>query len=375
MRLLIFSTAYLPFVGGAELAVKEVTDRLPQLEFVLVTAKMDSRLPAEEKIGNILVKRVGRGNYWDKWRLVFVGPRLARSLGEFDLVWAIMASFGGLAARVYKKQNPKVPFLLTLQEGDSLPHIYARVWWFWPFFKQIFTSANHIHSISNYLAAWAKRMGVISPITVVPNGVDLSRFSVSLSSEEKEKIRNQWGLTSTDKVVITASRLVRKNGVGDLIRAIPLTRGSVHLVVAGKGELEKELKELARKLRVEERVHFLGEISHVDLPRHLAAADIFSRPSLSEGLGNAFLEAMVIGLPVLATPVGGIPDFLHPGKTGWFCQKRNPSDIANKIEMILIEEAVSRQVASQGQELARKEYNWDLVAEKMNNIFQQLVSL
>lgn len=119
-RVLIFSTAYLPLVGGAEFAVKEITDRLGgEFEFVMLTARLDAKLPEIERIGNIEVHRIGEDNHWDKYRLVKVGWQEARKLGRFDLVWAIMASYGGFAALRYKKRNPAVPFLLTLQEGDS----------------------------------------------------------------------------------------------------------------------------------------------------------------------------------------------------------------------------------------------------------------
>jgi hypothetical protein len=66
-RILIFSTAYLPFVGGAEIAVKEITDRLPQYEFVMVTAKIKKGLPDVENVGNIEVHRIGIGSSWDRF--------------------------------------------------------------------------------------------------------------------------------------------------------------------------------------------------------------------------------------------------------------------------------------------------------------------
>ena len=146
-RILIFSTAYLPLLGGAELAVKEITDRLPEWEFVMVTARLRVDLPAEERIGNILVHRVGKGSRFDVYRLLWQGPRLAERLGSVQAIWAIMASYAGFAALRFKKKHPTVPFLLTLQEGDSRWHIYWHVWWCWWYFKQIFRRADHIQAI------------------------------------------------------------------------------------------------------------------------------------------------------------------------------------------------------------------------------------
>ena len=77
-RVLIFSTAYLPFVGGAEVAVKEITDRLSSdFSFVLITARLKPDLPEYEKIGAVEVHRIGQGDAWDKYRLILSGYKKA----------------------------------------------------------------------------------------------------------------------------------------------------------------------------------------------------------------------------------------------------------------------------------------------------------
>jgi len=83
------------------------------------------------------------------------------------------------------------------------------------------------------------------------------------------------------------------------------------LIIIGSGELEDSLKSLADRLDLGQNVIFLGDINHDDLPRYLSVGDVFVRHSLSEGLGNAFLEAMACGIPVIGTPVGGIVDFIE----------------------------------------------------------------
>jgi len=115
----------------------------------------------------------------------------------------------------------------------------------------------------------------------------------------------------------------------------------------------------------------MGFIAPAELPKYYAIADVFCRPSLSEGLGNVFLEAMAAGVPVIATPVGGIPDFLKNGETGLFCHVRNPESIAEKIKWILDEknkEEVARVVAN-AREMVGRKYDWEIIAEKMEKIF------
>ncbi len=373
------------------MAVKEITDRITDFEFIMLTAKMDPQLPVVEKVGNIEVHRLGKGNKWDKIRLIFNGWRYAKKLGNFSAIWSIMASYGGFAALGFKRKNPNTPFLLTLQEGDSKWDIYKHVWWCWPYFKQIFTKADYAHAISNYLAGWAKSMGAKSEITVVPNGVDLGKFQQPISPviptqgiyphssvipaqagiQYKEEIKTKLGISGPAKFVITASRLVKKNGVGDLIKAMKYLDTNIYLLIAGTGWLEHELKELTDSLGLKSRVFFLGNVSHADLPKYLWGSDVFCRPSLSEGLGNVFIEAMAAGLPILGTKVGGILDFLKEGETGLFCRVGDPRDIAEKIKRALEEPQLSVKLRENGLKLSEK-YNWNSIAESMKNILDSL---
>lgn len=375
-RILIFSTAYLPLIGGAEVAVKEITDRLSDFEFVMITARLDSKLPAKENIRNIEVHRLGKGNNRDKYRLIFGGWKKARELGKFDVVWSIMASYAGFAALRFKKRNPSVQFLLTLQEGDGRFDIYKHVLWCWPYFTQIFKRADKIQAISSYLAKWAKDLGASCPIEVVPNGVDITKFQYSLSSRTGirdlvTQIKTELAIRESDRIVITASRLVKKNGVGDLINAMKFLNNDAHLLILGVGELENELNLLSKQKNLEDRVHFLGYIDQNKLPEYLGASDIFCRPSLSEGLGNAFLEAMAAGVPVVGTKVGGIPDFLRDGETGLFCAN-DPTDIAVKINRILNDHALADKLSANGKKLVEQKYSWDIIVAKMKNIFNNL---
>jgi len=381
-KILIFSTAYFPFVGGAEVAVKEITDRIFGIEFSMITARMDSKLPKFERLGNIDVYRVGIGlPIFDKLWLIFRGAKFAKKLhkkNKYEAIWSIMASFGGFAALVFKRKNPDVRFLLTLQEGDNLAEVERKVRFIKRRFRNIFISADYIQAISNYLADWAKKMGAVCPVEVVPNGA--SQFQISDFRFQINEFKSKLGIREGENVVLTASRLVPKNGVGDLIAAMKYVPDNVKLLICGSGQDEKELKDLSKRLGLSNRIIFLGHVLPEELPKYYAMADVFCRPSLSEGLGNVFLEAMAAGVPVVATPVGGIPDFLVDGQTGWFCRVKNPESIAEKIKWILDEKNVEtpgrvfvQKVVNNAKVLVKERYNWDKIAKKMDNIFNKLI--
>ncbi len=368
-RILIFTTAYLPHIGGAEIAIKEITDRLPDYDFDLITARLDRRLPKEEKIGRVRVYRLGWGCFLDKYYLAFCGHFKAIKLHKdnpYNLIWGMIASWGGLSAVKFKKKT-NLPFLLSLQEGDDLKKIEAKAkilgsWW-----KDIFKQADQIQAISTYLADWAYSLGFKGRVEVIPNGVDLGLF----------KFRNKpidWNNKPREIKLVTTSRLVYKNGLDLVITALPYLSTNISFHIAGVGKEKRKLQILAGKLGVIERVIFYDLIPYTQLPDFLIQGDIFIRLSRTEGLGNSFLEAMACGLPVIGTNVGGIPDFLTDQKTGFVIPVDKPQAVAKKIKYIIdsinIEEV--KDIIGQGKKLIENNYNWDIIFQKMDKIFLDL---
>lgn len=378
-KILIFSTAYLPLIGGAEIAVKEITDRLgTDFSFDLICARIKKELPAQEKIGQVNIYRLGCGFFLDKYYLALFGHFFAAKLhkkNNYNAIWAIMASFGGFAAMFFKKKNPSVPFLLTLQEGDPLDYIKKRVGIFGSWFSQIFIHADYIQAISNFLANWAKQMGAKCPIEVVPNGVDLEKFndSVILIRQRAEKnLKDKLGIKENEKVIITVSRLVEKNGVEDLIKAISYLPDNIKLLIVGDGEEKNNLSLEISHLSLGQRITMIGSLSPDNVAEYLGISDVFVRPSLSEGLGNSFLEAMAAGVPIIGTKVGGILDFLQDGETGLFCEVQNPKSIAEKIKLLLSDETLRQKLIINGKKLVEEKYNWNIIAKQMEIIFNKI---
>ena len=143
--------------------------------------------------------------------------------------------------------------------------------------------------------------------------------------------------------------------------------------ILGDGSEEKKLKNLAKELKVDDIVQFFGHIEQEKVYDYLAEADIFVRPSRTEGLGSSFLEAMGAGLPVIGTPVGGISDFLKDGETGLFCKVDDPKDLAEKIKKLIMDETLANRIAENGRRLVLEKYDWDDIARKMKEIFAKLL--
>jgi glycosyltransferase involved in cell wall biosynthesis len=355
-KILIFSLAYYPHVGGAEVAIKEITDRLPDIEFHMITMRWSAAEKKEERIGNVHVYRVGKsGSYMSKILFVPRAAWRASKLGalSFDGMWAMMAymTFPITLLRVFF--GVRVPYILTLQEGDPFEHVFRR-WYirmFAPLLAAGFRRASSITAISHFLGSWVQSMGYHGAMHIIPNGVDLAHFSRPRMPHE-------------GTVLFTASRLVHKNAVDDIVRALVMLPDTVRLQIAGSGPEEAMLKRLTEQEGVASRVEFLGHIDHAQLPTLLQRADIFIRPSRSEGMGNAFIEAMAAGVPVIGTAVGGIPDFLKDGETGYVVEVDSPQSIAHAVERAITNQTERELIAHNARELSAQ-YDWGIVAERM----------
>jgi glycosyltransferase involved in cell wall biosynthesis len=398
-RILIFSLAYYPkHIGGAEVAIKEITDRLSpgEYEFHLVCNRYDSTLPKLEQIGNVLVHRIGLTTYNPTMgdlrtfplhlnKIIYQGYAyvVARRLHkkyQFDAIWAMMAHSCGVPAGLFKKKFPHVPYILTLQEGDPPEYIETKMRIFGHYFSDAFMRADVIQSISTFLSTWASRMGFQGTSVIIPNAVDTMRFAETITSEERYELRTELGLNSHHVALVTTSRLVYKNAVDDVIRALAVLPERVHFVVFGTGPDDVMLRRLIEAYKLEDRVHLRGQIGHDVMPKYLKACDIFIRPSRSEGMGNSFVEAMAAEIPVIATQEGGIADFLFDAiknpdqeSTGYAVQKNDPASIAAAVERLLENPEAVKNVVAKAKELALSKYDWNLIVSRMEaEVFKPL---
>lgn len=378
-KILVFSLVYYPrFIGGAEVAIKEITDRIlpSEIEFDMITLRKQA--PKFERIGNINVYRVGLpwfGNNTKSSKIfplskltfpvfAFIKALQLHRKNKYDLVWSMMASYAGFAGYLFKIFNPSIPFVLSIQEGDNFK---IRQGIFKLFFAKIFLSADIVQVISNFLATWSKNMGAKSPIVVVPNGVNFYLFSNRKSDSELNNLKKSLNKKEKDIFIVTTSRLVEKNATIDIIDSLTYLPENVKFLIIGTGHEEEMLKSRVSKLGLDNRVNFLGFVKHEDMPQYLHISDIFIRPSLSEGFGNSYIEAMAAGIPVIATPVGGIVDFLRDSETGLLCEVRNPKNIAWKVEMLLNDKSLKEKIVKNALEMVEKKYQWNLIASDMKN--------
>lgn len=168
-------------------------------------------------------------------------------------------------------------------------------------------------------------------ICVIPNGIDCSPFRAAALSAARLSTRSSLAIRENETVVSCVANIYPQKGHTYLLQAIQTLSRSfpLRLLLIGEDRTNGVLNSLLKRLSLQRHVRNLG--TRNDIPDLLAASDIFTLPSLQEGMPNAMLEAMSAGLPIVGTAVGDIPRMLDNGRCGTVVQKANAHQLANAI--------------------------------------------
>lgn len=188
---------------------------------------------------------------------------------------------------------------------------------------------------------------------VVPLGIDLERFTNARPS-----------LPRSGRVVGNVARLAPQKGHRVLIAAAPLVlerHPDAAFVVVGEGELREELESAARNVGLGDRFTFTGQRD--DVPELLASFDVFAFPSFFEGLCLAVIEAQAVGVPVVATAVGGLAETVVPGETGVRCEPGDPVSLADGINWVLEHPGAAAGLAAEAKRRALDRFSVQTMVE------------
>lgn len=381
-RILIFSLAYYPsHVSGAEVAIKEITDRIraEDITFSMITHRFEKHALRVEQIGNVRVHRVGFGpSYLSKILFVPLAGLTAARLhkqNRFDGSWVMMTYmlFPLVCAKICGLRGP---YALTLQDGDPYEKVFER--WFirpvTPILNWGFRNASMVQTISTYLATWPKRRGYRYTVEIIPNGAS-TQSAGQFSDEELAPLYKVLSKKHGDIFLLSVGRLVHQKAIDVVIRALTLLPEHIKLAIVGDGPDREALASLVNELHLNTRVHFIGQVDRTETAKYRRVCDIFVLPSRSEGQGISFMSTMLSGMPVITTQVGGIADFLFDAKrnpdhvtTGWAVDVDSPEQIAEAVIDILSDAQKVKRVTENAQKLIKEKYDWDRIAENMDKL-------
>lgn len=315
-------------LGGAEKKLLELVRSMDPMRFktVVCSLGLGDRLRSEfDKLRRFgvevtVIKRAGRMDLSLLLRLLrLIRERridvIMTTLFYADVMGPIAGRLAGVKG-VFSWETISAPEWL----------IWRRLW---PY-RAVIRLADGVVSVSRATADWlhVKRGVPLNKIRVIPYGVDLNRFAVRNAAA----VRARLGLQKKDVVVGMVGRLHPQKGHIYLIEAAPAIikkNPRVRFLLIGDGELRQELESRVRQLGLNKHFFFLG--FRDDVHELIQAIDIFTLPSLYEGLPNVILEAMAAGKPVVATPADGTRELIDPGRTGILVPPRDPAALADAI--------------------------------------------
>lgn len=215
----------------------------------------------------------------------------------------------------------------------------------------------------------------VSPgrVKVLYNGVDTFPHCDSASVAQ---CRKELGLPENHQIVGIVGNLYPVKGHQYLIESIPSVLAkcpNTTFVFAGRGQLEGELRAQAHRLGVEERVCFLG--LRQDIAKILAMLDVFVLPSLSEGLSMAILEAMIAGKAVVATAVGGNPELVLDGETGFLVPPRDSRMLAAKLITLLTDRQQAASFAEKSKRRAEEQFSLRIMVSSYQSLYDECLGV
>lgn len=214
-----------------------------------------------------------------------------------------------------------------------------------------------------------------APMTMIPSGIDTTRFDpAGVGRQAGWAIRSALGVGDAP-IVGTAITFRPRKGFRMLFEAMAEILGAVpdaHLVIAGADEMPEEPAALADSLGIRERLHLLGRRS--DMPEVLSALDVFVLPSESEGMSNAILEAMAMQLPVVVTAVGGAPEQVEEGRSGFLVRYPDSAAMAERVIALLGQSRLRERIGAAARERVVSRYSATSMVRQIEELYAKLLN-
>jgi glycosyltransferase involved in cell wall biosynthesis len=275
----------------------------------------------------------------------------------------------------------RIPVVISLHGSDVyMAERIKPVGWVarWAFRRAAAVTASSLDLLQR-----AQKLGApLDPAraVVIPYGADPQSFATPATP--REDLRHNLGFKSDEQVLLCVGRLVYKKGFEYAIEALPQVLKEfpkAKLVIAGKGDLEQELKTLADRFNLNGQVRFEGAVPHDRMPEYLAACDLFLLPSVVDnsgnvdGLPNTLLEAMAASRPVVASNVAGVPLAVQDGENGQLVPQRDPVALATAIKQLLNDPTRREQLGKAARHKIETDLNWKTIAGGYIAVFQTAV--
>ncbi len=357
----MLSSEFPPVVGGIASHVHELSATLVKLghNVAVVSRRRDNALAHEQMDGIEVYRPNLMGNRLIyQWQLRrFIKKKLAVS--GFDVVHV-----HGIRPLVSSK-GLDLPVCFTNHSSGFLNRLNATQ----KDKKSIRERMAHCAAViapSRELVEATKTIGYHGPVSYISNAVDAGKFCPGPG-----ELRQRLKIPDEALCVVLSRRLVEKNGVLYFARAIAeLDRPDCYFIVAGDGNQREQFEAEIRGKPVWPRVRMLGRIPNDQMASVYRAGQLLVLPSLMEATSISGLEGMACGLAVLGTRVGGIPEIVEEGVTGYLVPAADATALRQALVKCLDSKDVLKEMGQRGLERVQNEFTWEVVAAKTLSVYE-----
>jgi Glycosyltransferase len=387
MRICLVNALFLPFSGGVEKHIYELSSELVRqgVEVTVMTARLHGT-PAYEEINGVKVHRIPcmemrmPGLYPPP---LIMAPGFIRHLKKlddrchFDIVHLQNRFFPDFDTAALYCRWKKKPFMMTIHNarpvGISLPVTAGGLAYDWLIGRWPFVLADRIIAVSEWVRDDIAKYR-IDPGKIVPvhNGINVDSFRPS----EAKNVRSQYGI-GDDPMLLFVGRMITQKGLPYLIDAMPLIlkeHPRAKLLLVGRGSALKGLKAKVAAMHLGDSVIFPGYMSEEMLKEAYGTCDLFVLPSVWEVLPIAVLEAMSSGKPVVCTDAGGDREMVRDGVNGYVVPMRDSRTLAEKVNLMLADAETRERMGAAGRRIAGEEFDWKLIAAQTKKVYEELLN-
>ena len=317
-----------------------------------------------QAIAMMVIRRHRFGPPWHFFEAAYLADILSRN--PVDQIHAHFASTPALIA-LYTHRLSGFPFTFTAHAKDiyvSDPHT----------FRVKVEEARAVVTCTQYNREFlSKQYGTLCErkVRTIYHGLDVSQFSFRLPAKAD----------GDEPIILSVARLIEKKGLGDLIVAADILcrRGrAFHVEIIRSGPQREALQAQAKQLGIAERVRLAGSKAHEAVCFAYQRASVFVLPCVvasdgdRDGIPNVLLEAMASGVPVVSTPVSGIPELIEPGLDGLLVPPNNPAALAEAIDKLLRSQELRTGLALAARAKIESSFSLDASAERLLDLFGEL---
>lgn len=387
MRILIVTETYPPNVNGAALATERMAEELAKHgHHVAVIAPSTAFKHYKTTDGNLTVYRV-RSIIIQKNHKFRVSPQLlhAKEFKEIvkevqpDIMHINNPGFLSQTAMTIAKQN-NIPIIGTshfmpenithyLHLPDQLEKFLNTG--IWKIYARFYGKLNLVISPTQTSADLLTKLGVGTQVQVISNGIDLKKFN---KNNNGEYLKERYKLPDKPTFLFVG-RLDKEKCIDVLIRAVAhiKNKADFHVVIAGKGKEEVDLKELASELEVDHLITFTGYLPKKDLQYIYKVADIFVMPSIAELQSLVTMEAMATGLPVVGADAVALPHLIKDGRNGFLFQPYDENELAEKLLILLNDKSLVKKMGEASLEIIQ-DHDMEQVVHKIETAYKKVIA-